>query len=510
MQFSDELSLLGLVAGTLAVMHLLTRCLSRRGWEGTLVKRIAEIDRKLFVANAEMAILQREVVETAEAGRKEGEMVKVLNVQLATLEKELEMSREETKLKEEKGRKAETNLELVKEKIAENITEITKNKTRVEELLEVKSSGEKQLKELEETVHMLDEQMENQKNLIKSYKSNMSVKLKENENLVKEIEIVQDELDKMQSTNDTIQKELVDSKLTAEKLFCQVTEMEQKEEDWKSSADILQSQLTKKTEACENLGTEVSCLRSRIAVFECECESKEKELQILNEALEAKLKIRNEESAEADGWDLDADCLASVELEEVKEEAKLRIENRKHIEVKEVLEKKLEDIEFEFNKVNLQASEVNVKMDNLQDDKEKAVKSQAEAERKLEILTEYFSQKEEELHKKLGMQSFKFEHASSDAELAGRKLSSVTSELEITKSQLNMLRRELEDQEISLKAGYMAAEKKAQENWIAARQSERRVEEMQKEMSILRNRLTVVEGKKENIVAVINKDGNGL
>ena len=149
-------------------------------------------------------------------------------------------------------------------------------------------------------------------------------------------------------------------------------------------------------------------------------------------------------------------------------------------------------------------------MDNLQDGKEKAVKSQAEAERKLEILTEYFSQKEEELHKKLGMQSFKFEHASSDAELAGRKLASVTSELEITKSQLNMLRRELEDQEISLKAGYMAAEKKAQENWIAARQSERRVEEMQKEMSILRNRLTVVEGKKENIVAVINKDGNGL
>ena len=95
MKCSGELWLLGLVAGTLAVMHLLTRCLSRRGWEGTLVKRIAEIDRKLFVANAEMAILHREVVDTAEAGRKEGEMVKVLNVQLDTLEKELETSRDE-------------------------------------------------------------------------------------------------------------------------------------------------------------------------------------------------------------------------------------------------------------------------------------------------------------------------------------------------------------------------------------------------------------------------------
>ena len=510
MQFSGELSLLGLLAGTLAVMHLLTRCLSRRGWEGTLVKRVADIDRKLFVANAEMSILQREVVETAEAGRKEGEMVKVLNIQLATLEKELETSREEIKLKEDKNRQAEINLELVKEKISENIAEITKNKTRVEELLEVKSTGEEQLKDLKETVHQLDEQGENHKNLIKSYESNMSVKLKETEKLIKEIEIAQDELDKVQSKNETIQKELEESKLTDELLVCKVTEMEQKEEDWKSSSDDLQSQLKDESEACETLESELSCLRSRIAVFECECDSKEKEVQILKEALEAKLKTRNEESAEADGWDLEADCLVSVELDEVMEEAKLRIENRKHIEVKESLEKKLEDLQSEFNKVDQHANEVNVMIDNLQDDKEKAVKFQAEAERKLEILTEYFSQKEEELHKKLGMQSFKFEHASSDAELAARKLASVTSELEITKSQLNMLKRELEDQEISLKAGYMTAEKNAQENWIAARQSERRVEEMQKEMSILRNRLTVVEGKKENIVAVINKDETGL
>jgi len=338
----------------------------------------------------------------------------------------------------------------------------------------------------------------------------MSVKLKENENLIKKIEIAEREIDEMQSTNKTLERELVESNRSATKLVSKVTDMELKEEEWKSSSDGLQSELNEKSEACDKLESELTCLRSRISVFECECESKDHELEILNEALEAQLKMRNEESAEADGWDLDADCLVSVELEEVKEEAKLRIENRKHIEVKDSLEKKLKDLQFEFNKVDQQASEVNAMIDNLQDDKEKAVKSQEDAERKLEILTEYFNQKEIELHKKLGMQSYKFEHASSDADLAARKLASVTSELEITKSQLNMLKRELEDQEISLKAAYLAAEKKAQENWIAARQSERRVEEMKKEMSVLRNRLTVVEGKKENIVAVIKEEENGL
>ena len=41
----------------------------------------------------------------------------------------------------------------------------------------------------------------------------------------------------------------------------------------------------------------------------------------------------------------------------------------KHIEVKESLEKKLEDLQSEFNKVDQHANEVNVMIDNLQDDK---------------------------------------------------------------------------------------------------------------------------------------------
>merc|ERR1712106_467241 len=38
-------------------------------------------------------------------------------------------------------------------------------------------------------------------------------------------------------------------------------------------------------------------------------------------------------------------------------------------------------------------------------------------------------------------------------------------------------------------------EKKAHENWVAARQAERKLTELQAEMSILRNRLTIVESK---------------
>merc|ERR1711994_239390 len=47
----------------------------------------------------------------------------------------------------------------------------------------------------------------------------------------------------------------------------------------------------------------------------------------------------------------------------------------------------------------------------------------------------------------------------------------------------------------SLKASVAAQEEKAHENWVAARQAERRLTEVQSEMSVLRNRLTVAESK---------------
>merc|ERR1712002_548569 len=82
-----------------------------------------------------------------------------------------------------------------------------------------------------------------------------------------------------------------------------------------------------------------------------------------------------------------------------------------------------------------------------------------------------------------------------DAESTARQLISVNSELESTQEQLKIIKGELDDQERSLKASVAGQEKKAHENWVAARQAERKLNELQGEMSVLRNRLTMVENK---------------
>ena len=57
------------------------------------------------------------------------------------------------------------------------------------------------------------------------------------------------------------------------------------------------------------------------------------------------------------------------------------------------------------------------------------------------------------------------------------------------------LRKELEEQERSLKSNVSEQEKKAHECWVAARQAERKVTEVQSETSVLRSRLTIAESQ---------------
>jgi len=496
--YQTELVLLCMVLGTLIMMHMMDKYFSRSKWEVPLVDTIAKIDRKLFVSNAELAILQRELVERSEASRKDGEMIKKLAEQYDMLDKEMKASKEEVVSKEDKLISLSTQLEVHRDQVSDMKDNLEKNKQKVDELSESKRIYDENLNEKECQMMMITDQIKSQVSLCTDSESLLKDKIKENERIVVEIEVAQNRLEEIQSNHDMICSELHESKLVINTIEAKVTEMEEKEENWKNNSELIQSQLADKSDASDLLESEVSCLKSRIAVFESECESRESELNVLKETLEKELKHKNGEFAEADGWDLDADCFVGVEVEELKEHAKLRIERRKVLDENDILGAKLYDLEANFDKMSMKANEEINEIDVLKRGKEIAIESKIEAERKLEILTDYFNKKEEELRAKLGIESSKFENVSSEAEVAARKLASVTNELDITRSQVNMLSKELVEQETSLNASFLEADKKCQEHWITKKQSERRVAEMQKEMSKLRNMLTAV-GEKRNI-----------
>lgn len=69
------------------------------------------------------------------------------------------------------------------------------------------------------------------------------------------------------------------------------------------------------------------------------------------------------------------------------------------------------------------------------------------------------------------------------------------------------MKKEILDQEVSMKSQISMLEKKAHDNWILARQAERKLEESKQEASQLRNRLTVVEKNLSN-TSLVNQEAD--
>merc|ERR1719220_1615765 len=147
------------------------------------------------------------------------------------------------------------------------------------------------------------------------------------------------------------------------------------------------------------------------------------------------------------------------------------------MEARDSLQEEVSTVRAKLKEVETEVLAAKEEAATLREVRDEGVKDCGDVQRRLDVLTEFFNKKEAELQKQLGLQSAKFGDVSTDAESTARKLISVTSELDSTGAQVKLLRAELEDQEKSLKASVAAQEKKAHENWVAARQAERRLTE---------------------------------
>jgi hypothetical protein len=119
---------------------------------------------------------------------------------------------------------------------------------------------------------------------------------------------------------------------------------------------------------------------------------------------------------------------------------------------------------------------------------EHSINEKVELNKKLEVLTTYFNQREAELQKQLGMTANRLTDTASTSESATKQLTSLLEELESYKSQLSLQKKEMEEQERSLKAQNAILEKKQHESWVTVRQESRRSAEAQSEMQTLRTR----------------------
>lgn len=499
----DKMKLLGVVATTLLLLHFINLWMARSARDRELIAKLAGMDRKLFNANNQLMIAKRGLPGDSFNQQDLDEMVKEKEIEIVECKQSLEQARadcEQTKY--EWGLSVQTLQdrcdelngqleELGREKL-EAVENLKQTEEMMEEMLQDNSENKnnEDQKELLKMVEKLQEQSKGHNTALGKYEKMLKQKEKEIRELGKESKKV-----KVDEANARLELDKVRTELN--EAMEKVEVASKSEEEWKSLTDLLQSQINEKMVAEDNLETEVASFKSRLAIFKNEAESKEEQLEELQEMVVVlEMKKDGGASGENDGWDLGEEN----DTGDTREVAKLRVQMRKSEEAKTKMETEISEVEVKWKGVEEELRKLKEENVLLQDAKEQAVKESEDSTRKLDVLTEFFNKKETKLQKELGIECARSGDLSTDAESANVKLSAARSELDATQGTLKIIKKELSDQEISLKASVAAEERKAHENWVAARQAERKLVDVQGEMGILRNRLTAVEANNYSLV----------
>ena len=413
----DKLALVGIISLTLLALHLINSFVTRSAREQPLIRRLAELDRKLFSVTNELLILkneQTEIQSSAADPAAEGAALREAELQLQQTWAELETSRATLRLEADRAARISGERDAARRETAAAQEEARLAQEMVEELIASQGAktgagagGEEQLMEV---VQQLQSQLESQKVVLGKYEPRLKKKEKENKELVNQIKQLRADVANANLEKEKMTKELTDTMRSVEESASKLNEVFKNEEEWKSLSDLLQNQLDEKSVAISEMETEMVSLRSRISVFKNEAESKEEQLEVLQETLD-ELQNRSNRSVtnngdsgngwdveeEENGWDVD-------NIDDIKEMARLKVESKKNLEMKEALEKELFVLREKLETTSADMEKFKVESVSLRDARDEVVKDHTDLQRRMDVLTEFFNKKEAELQRQLGLQ----------------------------------------------------------------------------------------------------------
>ncbi|XP_015121893.1 transport and Golgi organization protein 1 isoform X2 [Diachasma alloeum] len=267
-------------------------------------------------------------------------------------------------------------------------------------------------------------------------------------------------------------------------------------------SETLTRDLTLATQKCEQLEVEIVRitgelkeereLRSNIeAMSSKKIEELEKQLKDMSaerinlrkqlKGKEMELKDLLEVVKQSNTHSIDFDKLADVS--HVKAEAIQLSEERDELKIK------LSEVEGAHHLLEEHMKVINEEVKALSEQCKLAEKEKREAETRLEVLSNFFKEKEAERQKEEAAWLQQQGEVSTTVE----RLQTMHNEILSYKQQNESLKKEILDQEREYKAQITSLEAKAHEQWVLARQNERRLEESKSEAAQLRNRLTIIE-----------------
>uniref|UniRef100_A0A0P6DBE0 Transport and Golgi organization protein n=1 Tax=Daphnia magna TaxID=35525 RepID=A0A0P6DBE0_9CRUS len=383
------------------------------------------------------------------------------------------------------------NLEKERDALEKEVESATESATEANRMLEELLASQSENDQWQRSVEVLQQQLNRQQQTMENLNSSLCVKTAENETLGVEVEELRIETERYKVRIKTLQGDLETLK-TSNRNYQQkmaqegaeLMKLKQDKEAWVTERRSLSNQINRHAKEIEEWRDKAEQLKKSMKAKENDLA---KSLELLKQSGN-------------DGPSV-LQLTSLVQLESELAEANLTVERL----TREVGSHAEESRRFDAEKADIQQ-----RLSELQATCEAAARDKREAETRLEVLTNYFKEKETQLHKELGTHEAKRAITEENVSESVKKIIETEESLTLYKSQVETLTKEIEEQERSYKSRLATQEKRAHENWVAARQLERRLEESKQESAQLRHRLTQVEKDKEALlVAKENGTANG-
>ncbi|KAH9512301.1 hypothetical protein Btru_041417 [Bulinus truncatus] len=373
----------------------------------------------------------------------------------------------------------------LKDEMSKQKRDSGKNQTEIQTIQLHNETLKKQLQELEEEIQAVKENANVKQGEVKQ----TNKKTKEMEKIIKKFEEREKKIDqenqKLTSELRHKDEELVSLKSKVNGLNEQVGHLQTSKdqllseaEDWKEKVSDLKERLEQREEEFKQMQENIMFKENELEVLkDCFLQLKsfeEEENEVEDGAEDASQRVQEKLRAMMDVSKVNASLLA-VEEERNMLANRLQIENEARKELEEQLESSRRSVESSMA------------------DKMKAERQCQEAQTKLNVLSSYFKEKEMQLQRELGEHEALKKQNLNKLVSADETTRSMQQEVEIFRTQAESLKRELASSERDFRSQIAANEKKAHENWLAARAAERELKEARHEAGVLRQKLTDIE-----------------
>ncbi|XP_011501053.1 PREDICTED: transport and Golgi organization protein 1 [Ceratosolen solmsi marchali] len=406
--------------------------------------------------------------------RRDGHFIAKIN----NLEKDLMITRKECIMLDENLKSTKAKLDSIENQSFGSNEMVLSLKTELSTSENLRAKMEDQITSLEKELESTSEAGLELERMLREILSSHS---EENNPLAQSIEDLQDRLNDQQIANEsltnTVTAKIKENEILSEDLKISFKKVEELRDEITRLTDELKTQISSRIHLEQSLSDQVQKLQLQIKTITEDKSHLRKQLR--GKELEIKEFIEVVEQMRTNNFD-------SEKLYEV---SKVKAEVVHLLEERDELKNKLSEEEGAHQLLEEHVNIITQEVAFLSQQCKVAEKEKKDAETRLEVLTKFFEEKEIQRQKEEAIWLEKQGEVSSTVE----KLQTMQKEILNYKQQIEMLKREILDQEREYKNQMSIFETKAHEQWVTARQNERRLEEVKAESSQLRNRLTLVE-----------------